>query len=227
MNMKHRRNWHVHIIRVQSALLRVVGQRNSQPKSMQHQLPLAEVNPFGAPSCASGVKGCCPDVLVKVTHAVLWRCRLQKRLIFSGKVNIGFSLYCWRGFITKPNPVLDRGRLPSKSCRQFQKIVVHHQHGIGSMLNRIQNLLWRKTNIDRVQHRANHWHREKALKVAVSIPIHHRNGVTWLNAKIYQSIGQAFYPLMKFKITDPPLTGVYNLLVRMTHFQSGKQMANQ
>jgi hypothetical protein len=59
-----------------------------------------------------------------------------------------------------------------------------------------------------------HGHREKALQVAVAVPVHHRHRVPLLYAQRLQRVGQALHPPVQFDIGVRHLVPVNDLPVR-------------
>ncbi|MNG08123.1 hypothetical protein D3C84_914600 [compost metagenome] len=96
---------------------------------------------------------------------------------------------------------------------QRQKVIMREDKIILCVVHRIKYLLRRHTNVDRVQHGPNHRHREKTLKIAMTVPIKHRHGVPRLNPCGSQHVGHLPNTLVKCAIAVAKPVSVHNLLL--------------
>ena len=94
-----------------------------------------------------------------------------------------------------------------------QKFRVDQDHVIFGVIDGVENLLGGQADIDGMQHRTQHRHREKAFQIAVAVPIHHRDGIAGLDAQPSQPAGQPTHPLAQIAVGLPLEITVDDLLI--------------
>jgi hypothetical protein len=62
-----------------------------------------------------------------------------------------------------------------------EEIRVDEDQVVLGVVDGVQDLLRRQTYVDGMQDRPHHGHRKKALEIAVAVPIHDTDRVTWLH----------------------------------------------
>ena len=97
---------------------------------------------------------------------------------------------------------------------------MHQQCGILGMVDRVENLLGRQAYVDGMQHSADHRYREKALQVAMTIPIHHRDRITGTYPHSLKSAREALDPIEKLRVAKAQIVSGANLLSRVLGRQS-------
>jgi hypothetical protein len=81
VHVEHRRDGHIHVRAVETALLRGRPQGRQGRQRVQHQLPVAEVHALGISRGAGRVEGRGPRVLVEVGELVLGGARSYQFLV--------------------------------------------------------------------------------------------------------------------------------------------------
>jgi len=89
---------------------------------------------------------------------------------------------------------------------------MYQQCGILGMVDRVENLLRRQAYVDGMQHSADHRYREKALQVAMTIPIHHRDRIAGAYSQTLKSAREALDPIEKIRVAKAQIVPVANLL---------------
>ena len=73
-----------------------------------------------------------------------------------------------------------------------------HQHQIVfGVVHGEEHLIRRKTDVHRMQHRADHRYGKEAFQVAMAVPVEQRHGVTGFHAGGRQGVGQFANPLVE------------------------------
>jgi hypothetical protein len=96
---------------------------------------------------------------------------------------------------------------------QWQKIVMYQHQIIFGVVHGVENLLRRQTDIHRVQHRAKHGHGEKTLQIPMAVPIQQGHGITGLDARLRERVGQSLDALIQCPVAVAQLVRVDNFLI--------------
>ncbi len=212
--MEHRGDGHIDIINAHPSLSCRTRQPNRDAQSMQHNLALTEINPFGISCRSRRIKGCRPNIFAEVRRIETGRRAVQQVFILAVKRNSGCSVPLSTS-IAKTDNLLDCRGFSLEAFEQRSKVIMDQQCGIGRMVNGVENLLRRQPDVDRVQHSADHRDREKTLQVSMSVPIHHRDRVARTYSQTLKSARQALNPIEEFTVSKAQITDGDDLLPRM------------
>ena len=157
---------------------------------------MAEEYPLGFASRSSRIKCRCRRIFVEVFELKPALGGIQHGFIFDHAI-IGYF-----GFFTIVEINQFRGPLESipDPFDDGQKIRMHQDHIVFGMIDGIEYLLGRESDIDRMQYRAHHWNREKTLQVAMIIVVHHRYSVSFLHSYRSQAACELVYALGKYAV---------------------------
>ena len=192
------------------ATVRRVGQCGTHCHRVQHELPMAVVDPLGQSRGAGRVERRRPRVLIEVRERVVGIRLRQQGLVFRGNRKITFR--CRRG-IAQQHDLLARCDAAPELLDEGQEVAVDQNYVVLGVIDRVQDLLGREARVDVAQHRAHHGHRKEALEIAVGVPVHHGNGVARTHAETGQTRSQPADPLPQLSVGEPYLVGVSNGLL--------------
>ena len=212
--MEHRGDGHINIINAHPPLARSTRERNRHTQGMQHNLALTEINPFGIACGPRRVKSGRADIFAEVRRVETARRGAQQGLVLAIKRVDGCLIVLGSG-IAKANNILNCRGLSFKPLKQRSKVIMHEQRGVLGMVNRVEDLLRCQAYVDSMQHSADHGHREKALQVAMTIPIHHCDRIAGAYSQRLKSAREALDPIEKIRVAKAQIVPVANLLSRV------------
>ena len=95
------------------------------------------------------------------------------------------------------------------------------------MLDRVEDLLGRQTNVHRLQDGAHHRDGEEGFQEPVSVPVHHADGVAGAYAQFLQAARQATDAVAQHAIGEALLIAVDDLLVRRMQHRRVQKVLDQ
>ena len=111
--------------------------------------------------------------------------------------------------------------------KNWQEIAMYQDDVIFGVIDGIEDLIWRKTHIDGMEHGSDHRHGIEAFEVAVTVPVHNRNGISGLDAEFSEGVGETADPLAQGTIIEAQLVAVHNLLGGVVYDRISEQVFNQ
>ena len=205
MHMEHWGDRHIHIVGAEQADAVQATQHAGFGHGVQHQLAVAEVHTFGVASGAGGVEGGGDRVLVKIREVVARAGGGQQVFVFTdqaAQVGVFLSRIC------KQNGLLNRGQLALDTFVQRHELAVDQHEFIVGMVHGVENLIRRQADVDGVQHGTDHRNGEHTLQVTVAVPVHHGHGVTGLDSRLGEHIGQTRHTLVEGRVAVTQLIAV-------------------
>ncbi len=216
VDMKHRGQRHIDVFAVNASLVRRAAIFRRDAERMQHQLAVAEIDPFRTAGRAGRVKRRRARVLVKIRKLEKGRTRLQHVLVFALDRQTRGRLFL---AIVQQHVLLHRRQLVGHLLHERQEVRVDQYDRGGRVVHRIQQPLRRQREIDRLQHRPHHRHGEIAFEIAMAVPVEHAHDVARLDAEIGQPARQSPDALAKDPIAVPPQVPIDDLVIgRMRHW---------
>ena len=95
------------------------------------------------------------------------------------------------------------------------------------MLDRVEDLLIRQANVDRLQDRAHHGNGEERLQEPVRVPVEHPDGVAGPHAERRKAAREPVDSLLQRAIGEPLLVAIDDLLIRRMQHRGVQQMLDQ
>jgi hypothetical protein len=129
----------------------------------------------------------------------------QQLLVFADEVR---QLCSFLREIGQQQGFLHRSQLRRDGLIQPDELAVDQHEAVLGVVHGVEDLLRRQAHVDGVDHRADHRNGEHAFQVTVAVPVHHRHGVTGLDAGSRQHVGQPRNPLDQGRIAVAQLVAV-------------------
>ncbi|MCY1414409.1 hypothetical protein D9M71_298600 [compost metagenome] len=194
VDVEHRGDRHVHVVVTEQADAVQAGDGRGHGQGVQDQLAVGEVHALRVAGGAGGIEGGGHRVLVEVGEGVARAGRVEQGLVLADAVRQGAALV---GGVGQENGLLHGGQLRFDALVERRELAVDQHEAVLRVVHGVEDLVRRKTDVDGVQHRADHRYGEHAFQVAVAVPVHHRHGVTGLHARFAEHVGQARHPLVE------------------------------
>ena len=165
---------------------------------MQNQLTMGKENPFRVTGRPRGIEGRGHRIFIKIRKIEFSERTSKQLLVFAEHFKRCLDCLLLIGDL---DISFHRRQLVFNLSQQRDKIIMHQHNVIFGMVHGVDDLLRSKTNIHRMQHRANHRNREKALEVAWRIPIKHSDGIALFHAGFSKYIRKPLHALIELSIT--------------------------
>ena len=163
-------------------------------------------------------------ILVEIRELEEGRTRFQQFLIFAfDRQTRGRPLLA----VVQQYEFAHRLQLVGELLDKRQEVRVDQHGGWARIVQHEYELLGRKREIDRLQHRSHHGHREITLMIAVAVPIQHRDNVTLLDADLRETARQAPNALTESPVSVPPQVAVHDFLIRRVGKRIMQQMLDE
>ncbi|MNB75417.1 hypothetical protein D3C75_220610 [compost metagenome] len=215
--MEHRGDRHVDVVAVQAPLAGRAAECGHRRKRVQHQLPMAEIHPFGQARGAGRIERRGAGVLVEVREADDGRGLAQSGFILGHEAR-------WQraNLIGQQNARAQIRQLFVDGFQHRQEFAVGQEYPRAAVIERIGNLLRRQADVHHHQHRSDHRHGEIAFQIAVAVPIHHCHGIAALYPQRGQQPGQLSDARLQGAVVEAHLVAVDDFLL-WTHCQRRQQ----
>jgi len=82
MDVKHRRQWHIHVAVSHRLSMRWTRKSDAPRQCKQNDLPMAEADALGQPGCARGMKHRGDDVFVEIFEFIMAVGTRQEAFVF-------------------------------------------------------------------------------------------------------------------------------------------------
>ena len=150
---------------------------------MQHQLPVAVVDPFRQTCRAGRVEGRRLSIFVQLGKVVIRRSRGQNTLVLAGESQTS-SLR--RRPIGKYDECSYLRQLRLQSLEKTDKFIIDEEGRGFRVIDGIGDLLGREADVYRLQHRSHHRDCKECLKKPVAVPIENTDRISGPHAQFLQ-----------------------------------------
>ena len=179
VDVKHRRDRHVHVFAVKPPLPPRRAEPDQIDQRVKHKLAMAEVDALGRAGGSRGVKHRRAGVLVEILEREIRGTLCQHRLIMADGLDRAVRKHA---VIRHQNDAFDGFKLPLQLLDQRKKLDVHQQELGTRVIEREQNLLGRQPDIDGLKRGAEHRDCKIAFQIAVAIPIQYADDIAATDA---------------------------------------------
>ncbi len=202
--MEHRCDRHVDVAAHEA-------DRTKLDERMEYELTVSEVDALRETGRTGRVKRRSARVLVEIGKVVGCIACCEQRFV----IGIPCEVFAWdRRIVAKPNELFDTRQLAADRAEHRKKLRVTQQDvGLG-MIERVDDLLVRKSDVDHLQHRSEHRNGEVAFQIPVAIPIHDRHRSARPHAHLRQGTAQTGDPLVQRRIVVADEIAIHDLIRR-------------
>ncbi len=193
--MKHRRHRHVHRFTLDP-------ERRGRGERVQHQLPVRERDAFWQTRRAGRVKDRRARVLVEVRERMGGVAPCDHVLVLPLARESGRK----RSRVARPDDLRDAGQLGANRIDDRQEFEIANKDACFRVVETIDELLFGKPHVDGLEDRADHRYGEVTLEITVTVPVHHRDGVTALYSQPAKRAAQPADPLAQHRVAEAPPT---------------------
>jgi hypothetical protein len=179
MDMKHRRDRHVHVIRPERRVRRV-RERTTRRERVEDELPMAVIDALRQPGRSGRIKRRGAGVFVQRREIEGRRSSREHRLVLRRELDVGLRRGC---VVADQHEANARPDLAPDRVEQGKELRIDQNDVVSRMIDGVEDLLRRNPHVHRVQCRAHHRNREKAFEVAMTVPVHHGDHRAALYAK--------------------------------------------
>ena len=211
VDVKHRRDRHVHVVAAKPPLHSRDAEKRQLGQRMKYELPMAVIDALGETGRTGRIKRRRLRILVEVGEVVVGRSRGEKRLIFADERQIARSR---RGLIGHHDHSLDVCQFRLEAFHQPREFVIDDQGRALGVVDRVGDLFRRQPDIDRLQHHSHHRNGEKRFEKPVAVPIENADGVARANSNAMQGRSEAADALPDVAIGEALKIPIDDLLIR-------------
>jgi hypothetical protein len=211
MNVEHRSDGHVDVFGTQVGLRFIGAVVCDDGVGVQHQLPVGEIDPLGQTGRAGGVKSGGHAVFIEIGKSIGSARPGQKGFILplDGQAGIDHGAIVGQqdDLFGRFEPVFDR-------FQQRQELFVDQNHIVFSVIDRVDQLLGGKPDVDRMKNRTHHGDGKETFEITMSVPIHHGHRLPRFNADAGQCVGQHSHPSAEIAVGIAYLVAINDFLIR-------------